>query len=116
VLESSTYEVEMAIEKLKRQKSQVLIKSQQNGLNQGVEQLALRGHLYTMGLFQGDPPCRFCRKETETVQHIICCCEALAHQRYNVFGNQSVEPRDISTASVRDPCLFIRDKGLMNLC
>ena len=30
----------------------------------------IRGHLYTMGLF--------CRLETETVQHIICCCEALA--------------------------------------
>jgi hypothetical protein len=47
----------------------------------------LRGHLYTMGLFEGDPTCRYCRKETETVQHIICCCEALARQRYNVFGN-----------------------------
>jgi hypothetical protein len=41
----------------------------------------VRGHLYTMGLFDGDPTCRFCRKETETVQHIICCCDALAHQR-----------------------------------
>jgi hypothetical protein len=48
----------------------------------------VRGHLYTMGLFDGDPTCRFCRKETETVQRIICCCQALAHQRY-VFGNLS---------------------------
>jgi hypothetical protein len=38
----------------------------------------VRGHLYTVGLFDGDPTCRFCRKETETVQHIICCCKALA--------------------------------------
>jgi hypothetical protein len=38
----------------------------------------VRGHLYTMGMFDGDPTCRFCRKETETVQHIICCCEVLA--------------------------------------
>jgi hypothetical protein len=38
----------------------------------------VRGHLYTMGLFDGDPTCRFCMKETETVQHIICYCEALA--------------------------------------
>ena len=72
----------------------------------------VRGHLYTMGLFDGDPTCRFCRKETETVQHIICCCEALAGQRYNVFGNLLVEPKDISTASVRDLCLFIRGIGL----
>jgi hypothetical protein len=41
----------------------------------------VRGHMCTMGLFDGDPTCRFCRKETETVQHIICCCETLARQR-----------------------------------
>ena len=63
---------------------------------------AVRGHLYTVGLFDGNPTCRFCRKETDTVQHIICCCEALARKRYNVFGNPLVEPKDISTASVRD--------------
>jgi ribonuclease HI len=45
----------------------------------------VRKHLLTMSLFEGDPTCRFCRKEVETVQHIICCCEALARQRYNVF-------------------------------
>jgi hypothetical protein len=38
----------------------------------------VRKHLHTMDLFDGDPTCRFCGKETETVQHIICCCEALA--------------------------------------
>ena len=65
------------------------------------------GHLYTMGLFDGDPICRFCVMETETVQHIICCCEALAGQRYDVFGRLIVEPKDISTGSVRDLCLFI---------
>jgi hypothetical protein len=36
----------------------------------------------------------------QTVQHIICCCEALARQHYNVFGNPFVETKDISTASV----------------
>jgi hypothetical protein len=56
------------------------------------------GHVYTMGLFGGEPTCRFCRKETETVEHIICCCETLACQRYDVFGNRLVEPKDISTA------------------
>ena len=70
-------------------------------------QAAVRGHLYIMGLFYGDPTCRFCRMETETVRHIICCCEALAGQRYNVFGKLTVEPRDISTASVRELRLFI---------
>jgi hypothetical protein len=59
-----------------------------------------------MGLFEGDPTCRFCRKEAETVQHIICCCEVLARQCFNVFGNPDVEPKDISTASVRDLCFI----------
>jgi hypothetical protein len=45
----------------------------------------VRKHLRIMGLFEGDPSCRFFRKEAETVQHIICCCEALARQRYNVL-------------------------------
>jgi hypothetical protein len=32
-------------------------------------------HLHIMGLFDGDSTCRFCRMETEIVQHIICCCK-----------------------------------------
>ena len=76
---------------------------------------AVRGHLYTVGLFDGDPICRFCGMETETVRYIICCCEALARQRYNVFGRLTVEPKDISTASVRDLCLFIRGAVLFRL-
>jgi hypothetical protein len=73
--------------------------------------------LCSMGLFDGDPTCRFCRKETETLQHIICRCEALARRRFNVFGNPVVEPKDISTDSVMDLCLFIRGRGpLLNVC
>jgi hypothetical protein len=75
----------------------------------------VRGRLRIVGLFNGDPSYRFCGMETETVQHITCCCEALAHQRYKVFGKPSVEPKDISTASVRDLCLFIRETGLLKL-
>jgi ribonuclease HI len=76
----------------------------------------VRRHLHIMGLFDGDPTCRFCGMETETVRHIICCCEALARQRYNVFGKLLAEPKDIRTASVRDLCLCIRGTGLLNLC
>jgi len=76
----------------------------------------VRGHLYIMGLFDGDPSYEFCGIETETVQHIICCCEALAGQRYNVFERLIVEPKDIRTASVRDLCLFIQGTGLLSLC
>jgi hypothetical protein len=76
----------------------------------------VKRHLYIMGLLDGDPTCRFCRKETETVRHIICCCDALAGQCYNISGNSLVEPKDVSTASVDDLCHFIRDTGLLNLC
>jgi hypothetical protein len=76
----------------------------------------VRTHLCTMGLFEGDPTCRYCRKEAETVQHIIYRCEVLARRRFHVFGDLAVEPKDISTASLRDLCLFIRGSGLFNLC
>jgi len=72
-------------------------------------------HPYVMGLFNGDPTCRVCRMEAETVQHIICCCEALACQRY-VFGRLTAEPKDVSTTLVKDFCLSIRGRGLLNLC
>jgi hypothetical protein len=76
----------------------------------------VRMHLRTMGMFEGDPTCRFCRKEAEAVQHIICHCKVLARQRFNVFGNPYVEPKGINTASVRDLCLFMRGTGLLTLC
>jgi hypothetical protein len=76
----------------------------------------MRGHLRIIGLFNEDPSCRFCEIETETAQHITCSCEALSRQRYNVFGKPLVEPKEISTAWVRDLCLFIRAAGILNLC
>jgi hypothetical protein len=40
----------------------------------------------TMDLFEGDPVCRFCGQQAETVQHIICRCEGTGplplHQRH----------------------------------
>jgi hypothetical protein len=71
----------------------------------------VRTHLRTMGLYEGDPTCRFCRNEAETVQHIICCCDALARQRYNVFGSLEAEPTDIRTTSVRGLCLSYEAQG-----
>jgi hypothetical protein len=49
---------------------------------------AVRGHLYTMGLSDGDPTCRFCRKETETVRRIIGCCETLARHAITSLGTR----------------------------
>jgi hypothetical protein len=75
----------------------------------------VRGHLHTIGLFDRDPSCRFCGMETETVQHLVYRCEALSRQRYNVFGELILEPKDLRTTTVRDLCLFIRNTGLSKL-
>jgi hypothetical protein len=80
------------------------------------EHAAVRTHLYITGLFDGDPTCRFCRMETETVRHIIGCCEALGRQLYNFFGKLCAEPEDIIKASVRDLCVFVTGIGLLNRC
>jgi len=66
----------------------------------------VRKHLCVMGLFDGDPACRFCKMESETVQHIICYCEVLARQRYNVFRRLIAKPKDITTTSIKDLCLL----------
>jgi hypothetical protein len=73
-------------------------------------------HLRTMGLFEGDPACRFCGQQAETVQHIICRCEAMACRFFNVFRDLVVKPKAILVATVRDLCLFIRGIRLLNLC
>ena len=54
--------------------------------------------------------------ETETVQHLVCCCEALSRQRYNVSGELTTEPNVICTATVTNLRLFISHTGLSKLC
>jgi hypothetical protein len=88
--------------RLRKRRAEDLLKLSRHKLNMVVAILTghapVRNHLHIMGLFDGDLTCRFFRMETETVQHIICCCEVLARQRYNFFGKLSAEPKDISTA------------------
>ena len=45
----------------------------------------VRGHLRTIGLFDGDPSCRFCGMETETVQHLVCRCETFFSSALKCF-------------------------------
>jgi len=40
---------------------------------------------------------------------------SLSRQSYDVFGELFVKPKEISTASVRDLYIFIRETGLLNL-
>ena len=46
----------------------------------------VRGRLRTVGLYDGDLSCTFCGLQTETVQHLVCCCKALSRQSYKVLG------------------------------
>ena len=76
----------------------------------------VRGHLHTTGLYDKDPSCRFCGLENETVQHLVCCCKALSRQRYDVFGELTIEPNVIRTATVKDLRLFISHIELYKSC
>jgi hypothetical protein len=100
----------------RKRRAEDLLKLRRHQLKTAVAVLTghapVRRHLYTMGLCDGDPACRFCGMEAATVQRIICCCEALAPQRYNVFGKLFTEPEDTSTASIRDLCVYISGTGL----
>jgi hypothetical protein len=63
----------------------------------------VKKHLNIMGLFDGDPNCRFCKLETETAYHIICCCEVLARQHYNIFGKFFAEPKHNNHGIIKRP-------------
>jgi hypothetical protein len=70
----------------------------------------VRKHLNIMGLFDGDPTCRVCRAETETVLLRGFGSSTL------YFGKVFAEPKDISVALLKDLCPFVRGTGLMNQC
>jgi len=71
----------------------------------------VRGNLYIMGLFNGNPAGWRLKQ---------CSILSAAARRWLVSaivsGKLTVEPKDISTASVRDLCLSIRGTGLLNMC
>jgi hypothetical protein len=75
----------------------------------------VRKHLRPMGLFKGTPPADSADRRPKQCS-IVCHCEGMARWRFDVFVDSVVEPNDISTASVRNLCLFIRGTGLLNLC
>ncbi|KAJ8973877.1 hypothetical protein NQ317_017833 [Molorchus minor] len=50
--------------------------------------LPVKKHLNKIGMYNGDLRCRQCNKDTETVLHILCQCEAFDHGRQNIYGNQ----------------------------
>ncbi|KAJ4441534.1 hypothetical protein ANN_11390 [Periplaneta americana] len=73
--------------------------------------VSVKKHLNLMGILQGNLDCRFCGKETETAQHIICSCVALTRRRYLIFGKDSLEPNDFEPSSI--PGLYTLIKRYM---
>jgi hypothetical protein len=72
----------------------------------------LRGHLFKMGL-SDSPTCGRCREEDETATHVLCECEALAHQRSRHLGQYFMEPSDYFDVLTYKILKFIRSAGLL---
>jgi hypothetical protein len=68
-----------------------------------------------MGLFDGDPTWILQEGDRSSATYYLLLRGAGSRQRYNVFGNLFVEPTEISTASAKDLCLYIKGTGLLNL-
>ena len=77
----------------------------------------VRGHLRAVGLYDGDPSCRFCGTGDRNSAAPCLLLRGLVCQRYNVLGELTVEPNVIlCTATVKDLCLCISHTGLSKLC
>jgi len=52
---------------------------------------AVKDRLITMNLYNGDPSCRLCNGEPETVTHILYDCGALDRRRQLIFGQPKID-------------------------
>ena len=71
----------------------------------------LNKHLKTMRLTQ-DSLCRFCRREAETSEHILCDCEVLERRRMIYIGQGRPRMGDYWTRSLTQILELIRAIGL----
>ena len=71
----------------------------------------LNKHLKTMRLTQ-DPLCRFCRREPETSEHILCDCEVLERKRMIYIGQGRPSMGDYWTKPLTQILELIRAIGL----
>jgi hypothetical protein len=89
----------------RKRAADLLVKVSQHQLKTAVavltEHASVRKHLRTVGLFEGDPTCRLCRKEADSAACNVLL-RVLVRQRFDGFGNLVLETKDIRTASVRD--------------
>jgi len=71
---------------------------------------AVRRHLYKMGLV-GDPFCRECELDEETVAHFLGCCDRYAAVRIRIFGADRPPDLTFSRATGVKVLEFVRSVG-----
>ena len=74
----------------------------------------LRYHLHLMGKSQLNT-CRFCNKELETSNHILCTCTELNELRYLHLGKTRLDNRDVGVIPPRKILSFIKAANLEEL-
>ena len=62
-------------------------------------------HLQNLGKVL-ESTCRFCKEETETVEHVLCSCEALHHKRLQHLQARFLEPSEVCQVAPRQIAKF----------
>lgn len=63
---------------------------------------SVKNHFQSMKLSNGYLDCRLCEDDIETVEYILCYCEAIARQKVRLFG--IMEPEDVCFYSTKNWC------------
>jgi hypothetical protein len=72
----------------------------------------LKGHLFKLGLSDCST-CERCQDKDETATHVLCECEASAHQRLRHLGQYFMDPSDYFDVPTYKILRFIRSAGLL---
>jgi hypothetical protein len=72
----------------------------------------LKGHIFKL-VFTDYPICERCLEEDESATHILCDCEAVAHERFRHLGQFFMELSDYYDAPIYEILHFIRGVGLI---
>lgn len=71
----------------------------------------VRARLKMMRLI-ADANCRFCGVEDETVEHLLCDCEALERMRFKHFKSGQLEAQDFKGISSKDFLAYVKSLKL----
>ena len=68
-------------------------------------------HLHNIGL-EEESTCRFCGEVDETTEHVVCHCDALIRDRYQLLGDSYLEPGRVKQLRLNRVLSFIERIGL----